>query len=353
MKKRITAVLLIVIVLFVSVPYAQGADGICFIGINDSVPMYLPAEHAPYYKGSVLYIPYTVFNAGPGGVAVSYNSDKGSLALFTRAKRLVYDLNEGTVTDEAAKVGRVDVVYRNGMLFIPASRAISHFGLSAVMLTGTSGNPILRITDGSQQLDNATFIRKAGTLISIILEQQDDSDKMQHGTAIPENDDPSGAGPTTIYLAIAGEAVNEQTLLALEQNGIYASFFLTKQQIMENADLVRKIYAAGHMVGLTVETSEENYEIALSEANMHLDRVIFSKSLMVLLSRGGEELQQYAVFREWAMQTNIDEVLKNSEALQLVVCRSNADYVIRQIVRSGARTMQLVETSAIPGVSIT
>ena len=352
MKKRITAILMAAVIIVSLVPYAMSAEGICFIGVNDSVPMYLPDGHAPFYKGNILYIPYTVFNAGAGGIAVSYNPDKGSLALFTRAKRLVYDLNSGTVTDEATKVGKVDVVYRNGMLFIPASKAISHFGLSSTMLTSTSGNQVLRITDGSQQLENGLFIRKAETLISIILEQElEDQGNQQGGVGTLDENPVTASGPATIYIAFAGDAVNELTLQELKQQGIYAAFFLTKQQIEENPELIRNIYASGHVLGLTVDTNTDNYEAALSEANAALDRVLFAKSLMVLLSNGGEELQQYSVFRDWGMK-DVEGALKISDREQLIVCRFNAQSLIQSICQADAKTPRLTETTIIPGVTV-
>lgn len=349
MKRRLIAVTLIILLIVASIPVAHGSGSICFIGINDSVPMYLSAAEAPYYKGGSLYVPYTVFNAGAGGVAVSYNAEKGSLALFTRAKRLVYDLNAGTVTDEAQRVTKVDFAFKNGILFIPATKATSHFGLTATMLTSLSGNPVLRLTDGSQQLDNNTFIRKAETLIDIILESEEGSSNTSPGQ--PGNDEgQTPSGPATVYVAVAGDAVSEQSLNALIAANVRAVFFLTSEQILQQRDLVRKIYAAGHQIGLAADANADP-EQTLQAANEALDQVLFHKTLLVLLSGGTSELPQYAVFREWGSRTNVESALENTQSPQLLVCRGDVHGAVQKLRQTNAYMPQLMETSQIPGVS--
>lgn len=353
MKKRLIAMCLFMVIVLSILPSALSSGSICFVGVNDSVPMYLSANEAPYYKGNMLYVPYTVFNAGAGGIAVSYNGEKGSLALFTRAKRLVYDLNAGTVTDENQKVSNVDVVYRNGLLFIPASKATGHFGLTATMLTSSGGSPVLRLTDGSQQLDNSTFVRKAETLISIILEQQTANEEVQQNAAGKDEEEAEVTGPATVYIAITGQAVSAQTVDALEELEIRAAFFLTRQQILEQKELVREIYAAGHQIGLTVADGETDYLAALSGANTALDQILFFKSLMALLPEGVQDISQYAVFREWTAQISVEDMLETAETPQLLVCRSaDAAFVLQRLRQAGAYTPQLLETTQIPGVSV-
>lgn len=354
MKKRLTAAALFVLILFVWTFGASGADSICFVGINDSVPMYLSANEVPYNKGMSLYVPYTVFQAGPGGVAVSYNVDKGSLVLFTRAKRLVYDLNAGTVTDEAQKVSNVDVVYRNGIVFVPVARAANHFGFSATMLTSSSGSPVLRFTDGSQQLDNSTFIRKAETLISIILEQEqmnDQSESAEQGSDGEQGG--TNAGPATVYLAFAGEAVSDRTLQTLQTMRVYGTFFLTESQIRTDRELVRDILTQGHQIGLTVEAeATEDHRTALQNANEALDRAIFRKSVIALLPVNTEEIDGYVVFKERTTADTIDDILRESDTAQLFVCRTDATYALQRLLQEGAYTPKLLETTRIPGISV-
>lgn len=350
MKRRMFVIFLLLSVLLTSLLGVRAAEAACFVGVNDTIPMYLPADQAPYYKGSVLYIPYTVFNVSPGGVTASYNAGNESLALFTRAKRLVYDLQAGTVTDETQKVGKYEVVYRNGLLYIPASRAISHFGLSYTMLTSNSGSSVLRITDGSQKLDNTTFIKKAETLISIILDQeQSQSGNNTQQTDAENREEPTG--PATVYLAFTGEAVSEETLKILKDQEIYAAFFLTLEQMRNNRELVREIYTAGHQIGLTAEAEQGDISMTLEQANQELDQIIFQKSFMVLLQDTAQILDHYVPYRYRVTQPAVEDVLANSEEAQFLVCDANAAFTVQRLRQAGAYLPQLLENTRIPGIT--
>lgn len=351
MRKRLVALLLAIVVVICAMAVTAANGGICFVGINDSVPQYLSAAEAPYHKGGILYIPYTVFQTGPGGVAVSYNADKGSLALFTRAKRLVYDLEAGTVTDEAERVGKVEVAYKNGVLFVPATKALSHFGLTYTMLTSASGSPVLRITDGSQKLDNNTFIRKAETLISIILEQEQTSDEGSEQETQQRQEEPKHTGPVTVYPVFAGEAVSDQTLSLLKDMSVHAVFFVTKEQIRQDSELIRRIYVSGHRIGLTVQAEEPNIQQALEETNQALDHILFFKTLLVLLPPGAPELPQYAVFRDNGGQPALDDLLNDGKQPHLLIYRTDPSFALQRLQQEGAYMPMLLETTYIPGVS--
>ncbi|MBQ9967764.1 MAG: polysaccharide deacetylase family protein [Oscillospiraceae bacterium] len=353
MIKRALAVVLLAAVVIACIPAASGAGTVCFIGINDSVPLYLSANEVPYYKGNLLYVPYTVFQSGLGGIAVSYNIEKGSLVLFTRAKRLVYDLEAGTLTDEAQKVSNVNVVYKNGILFIPVAKAASHFGLTATMLTSDSGSPVLRFTDGGQKLDDATFIRKAENLISIILAQEGTGQNDEVGKGSETEPEEHDAGPATIYLAFAGEAVSAQTLGALNDMKISAAFFVTAEQIEAAPDLIRAIYAQGHHIGITAAPEDGDIETALQAADRALDRVLFFKSITALVSSNEYTTETYAVFKERNGLDTIDAVLEKAQTPQLFVCRTDAAVVLQTLLQEQAYLPKLHETTYIPGISET
>ena len=79
MKKRICCFLLVVVLLLAVLPGVQASGLICFVGVNDSIPVSLSASESSFYSGGLLYIPYTAFSAGPNGVVVSYDSAEQQL----------------------------------------------------------------------------------------------------------------------------------------------------------------------------------------------------------------------------------------------------------------------------------
>ena len=108
MNKRWTALVLALLMLCAAVlpASAAGADDLFFVAVNDSIPLTITGAK-PHYAATGLYVPYTVFDAAPGGVAQAYNAAEQTLVLFNRSGRLVFDLDSGTVTDESGAVSDV------------------------------------------------------------------------------------------------------------------------------------------------------------------------------------------------------------------------------------------------------
>jgi len=354
-KKRVWSILLVVVIIIAVLPGVQASGLICFVGVNDTIPISLSASETPFYSGGSLYIPYTAFSAGPNGVVVSHDAAEQQLVLFTRVSRLVYDIEAGTVTDENDIVKKVTVSYRNGILFIPAVQAASHFGLSVSLLTSKTGCQVIRFTNGQHVYNNDEFIKKAETLISFYLEynaSQEAQNPTGNGDDIPQEDvvPPEDQDPATVYLAIAGAAVSEQTMNYLKQMNIPAAFFVTEQQLLEEKELMRKIYASGYTIGLTVEAGVTDVEAALVSANAAMDKTLFCRSVLVLLPEGMWESQSYRLLLEQSQARSIDAIL-TQDVLQprLLVCRSEPTKTIDRLVQSNAVFVQLLDTTVITG----
>ena len=164
MKKRRVFCALLALVLCVSLCTPILADGdILFVAVNDSIPLTLSA--LPYESSSGIYVPYTAFDASPGGVIPAYNAQAQTFVLFTRQRRLVFDLAEGTVTDQDGNVKTVSTTFRGGMLYVPLVYCASFFGLKVTLLKSENGYPILRFTTGSEVYDDSLFVAKADSLI--------------------------------------------------------------------------------------------------------------------------------------------------------------------------------------------
>lgn len=350
MRKRLSRLLLLILLLLACTCGVQANGSMCFVAVNDTIPLTLPGDAAPYYSGGVLYIPYSAFEAGPGSVVVSNNTEQNTLVLFTRTKRLVYDLNDNTVTDENDVVTPVTVAYRNGTLFIPASAA-SHFGLSVSMLTSQSGYAVLRFTNGSQVYDDELFVEKAENLIRYMVQQGTETadppaNEDPVTPPVTADDPPPETDPATVYLAFAGDAVSQETLDLLAEHSLHAAFFLTSEQFVLQTSLVRAIYAAGHTVGLTVEVSSPDYAASLAEANEAMDRALFCKSLFALVPEArAETLPGYRVLTAPETQLTAEEALAVTDVPQLLLCRSDAVQTIQALVSANASLPQLLETT--------
>ncbi len=53
MKKRLLALVLLAALVLACTPGAQAAGSLCFVAVNDTIPLTLPGSEAPYYSGGV------------------------------------------------------------------------------------------------------------------------------------------------------------------------------------------------------------------------------------------------------------------------------------------------------------
>ncbi len=289
MRKRIWALLLIAALLLPALPRISALGTVWFVAVNDTIPMTMTADSEPRRDGNSLYLPYSVFDARPGGVVPSYNQDSQTFVLFTRSKRLVYDLALDTRTTEDGTQTAAQLYYRNGLLFVPSSSA-EYFGLKVTLLTSKGGYSVLRFTDGTQSYSDEVFLEKAESLINYQAEHSYggmiNTDPVKQPQTDPsketENDHMS------LHLCFYGNAVSYETAELLEKKELRGAFFLTEEQIRESPALVRSLFARGHTVGLTVSEEESQVQEALNRANAELDKVLFRKTFLAFLSKEQE-----------------------------------------------------------------
>lgn len=302
MARRLICLILVLLLAALLVLPVSGATQLAFVAVNDTIPLTLSGGELPFYSGGTLYLPYTVFNSTSLGFYPSYTPDNGTLTLFSRNQRLIYDLSGGTVTDEDKLVQYYPAISRGGTVFLPAAFSANHFGVQVSVLTSQSGYMVVRFTTGSQVYDDSLFIEKAENLISYRVEQYEASIQPPSGgetttdppdPVTPGNPDPTDTEeepeeePAQVYLAVVGADTMDEALTTLKQRNMTAAFFLTAEEIRENGPLVRRIVSEGHTLGLTCPEEQSPAE-ALREANDALDRVLGRKTLLALVPEGAD-----------------------------------------------------------------
>lgn len=365
MRKKLTALLLLAVILITYIPRTKAVGSIWFIAVNDSVPTFLTDETEPFLDGNTLYIPYTAFRAKPFGISISYNEDKKErLTLFNRVKRLTIDLIEEISTDKDGVVHAVNVVFRNGAAYFP-SDCLSYFGIDVTLLMNSDGYLVLRFTNGAQTYDDDVLLAKAESLI------KDRAERYDNGTLPPESDLPDIQKPDDgntfqpgeepdgyAYVAFYGDAVSELSLKLLETETLHAAFFLTLEQIQQDPELVRMLYAAGNTVALTVTGAETDLQSALDQANRALDETIFRKTILALLPEDrASEVHGYRVLsipntNEHQPQTPPelpDDISDSGSMLQyLVIDEANINNTISKLWSEKISILQLRECTALP-----
>lgn len=342
MRKRVWALLLAVALLLPALPKASAVGTVWFVAVNDTIPMTMTADSEPRRDGNSLYLPYSVFEARPGGVVPSYNQDSQTFVLFTRSKRLVYDLALDTRTTEDGTQTAAQLYYRNGLLFVPSSSA-EYFGLRVTLLTSKGGYSVLRFTDGTQSYSDDVFLEKAESLINYQAENSYGGLIGSEPVKQPQTDSSKETNTgLSLLLCFYGNAVSYETAQLLEEKELRGSFFLTEDQIAENPELVRSLYTRGHTIGVTVSNDESDVQGALNKANAELDRAIFRKTFLALLSK--EQQSGVVGFRV----ISNEERTPSAEAAGLrATFEEDATPLVERVVAENMTVLQLRETSVI------
>lgn len=338
MKKKILALMLAAVLMLIAIPFAGASGNVWFVAVNDRIPLTKTSDTAPFYNGSRLYIPQSAFSVYPFNVVPSYSESKKMLVLFDKNRRLVFDLDQETCTDSDGKVSNVDAIYRNGELFIPA-KSVEYFGVKVKLLENSDGYYVLRFYDGSQVYGDAEFLERAQQLIDHQTDESTD-DMTSDGVDLLDpdlTDDPEDETGGTTYPVFIGAAVSEDTLNVLEEYGLHGAFFLTKEQILAAPSLVRKLYAAGNTVAITVSLGEPDPQKALDEANAALDEVMFRKTLFAALPAGiKEQPKGYRVL-------NLANVGQSADGVPVltVLSAGTAGNTIHQLMADDVQLLQL------------
>ena len=282
--RSLTAVVLCVLVLAAAMPSARGA-AVYFSAVNDSLQP-LESGTMPTIQGGVLYVPYTMLSATVTGVNLgvysTYSSVKRSVLVYSNRKQLTFDLQNDTTYDGDGRVYSERAIVRNSIVYIPIARVCDvfsseiYYSLSAagdgnylVRIKGKSGgNPPALESDES-------FISAAYNMMQsyLVRYRQDNPDPEPDDSAAPTTPSISGSG-AGVYLGVIVPETGEETeplLAALSGQSCQGLFFFTAEQLAQRDELVRRLLATGHFIGLRLESARADdiaEELALAEENL-------------------------------------------------------------------------------------
>ena len=353
MKKWLMTMILVFLCVFSCLPVASASASLCFVAVNDSIPLYLSASDAPFTYNNITYIPYTAFEANPGGIQVSMNSSDKTLTLFTRTQKLIYDLERNSVANEDGLSWDVSLIFSNGTLFIPISDA-AHFGLSVSLLRSKTECPIIRFVTGSQVYDDAMFVEKAENFIHHTVQEYEKniSTNPSQDPVPPDNQNPGTdkpvQTPSTVYLVLAEEAVSQRSFEFLQSHGITGAFFFTAEQFLNQPELARAISAAGYTIGITVSENSSDPKADLAAANAAMSQILFYKSLLAFVPHTLlETIDSYFIVPDFSNDPDLVHAAAISSEPQLLICKTSPIDLQEQLLDSNTTVLQLLETTVV------
>lgn len=301
------AVLCALAILLPSAPSAQAAGDVYFTAINDSL-LELLNRPMPLWSGGVLYVPYDVFDGNNTsgvdlGITSSYNREAGILALFGNLQQaLAFDFNRGICYDAITDTqlsGKP--ILRNGTPYVPVSTVCSFFGLTYSTISISQGY-VVRIKNDGAVLSDGMFVDAASGLIERRYREYTQANQLPTpvtpevvppdettGPTVPDVDEePTEENVTTVYLGIRCDETGslESILDTLDVQNKKAAFFFSPEALERQDDLLYRILAQGHTVGLLAEgaTLAQTQQM-LQEGNQILRKLTYTTTQVALVPR--------------------------------------------------------------------
>ena len=290
MRKRIGAlVLCLLLVTQLAMPPARAEENVYFVAAGGNV---LPLSDAtmPFWAGGYLYVAADIFTGIVWNtLGISHAASKNGVILYSRDNRpLLFDLSRNFAQDNDGNTYYPGAVERNGEIFVPASVVAAFFGLQYSLIPGVAHGYLVWLRKPGFGLTDKEFANAAAYSMAECYAQYQ---KGQTGTPAPQPPDETGAqapaetGKKRIYLCFRAGDGTAALLDELERSGACATFFCTQEFLEQQGDLLRRMCAEGHGIGLLADGGVEgsSVEEQLAEGNWALYRAACTKTRLALV----------------------------------------------------------------------
>ncbi len=355
MKRKLLALgCALALLLGMAAPSAAAGETVYFTAVNETV-LELSDSTMPFWSNGYLYVAAALFNSRQLEVGCSYSTAKRSAVVYSRKTTdyaLFFDLTKDSV-DSADGYGYYPpAVFRNGTIFLPVGLVCSYFGLTYTSTKVTNGY-LIRVCGEDAKLSDRTFIDSASYNMAYAYEQyqaaKTPAASERPDTQTPEDGSAQSSGGQTVRLCFRADSQQDTlaVLDALNAAQAFGTFYFTGEEIAAGGDLVRRIAASGHALGLAADGgSDVSVAEQLQSGNETLWQAAGVKTRLCVLVNADDaaaaeaELAGYRILRP--------QVDRSSSGLRSA---SAAGTLLRRISsRRGGVTVWLGNQAAAAGV---
>lgn len=293
-KKRAAALLSVLLLCQLILP-ARAAETVYFVAAEASV---LPLTDAtmPFWSGGNLYVAASAF--GSLGATVINNTAKKMTVLEMNRRALLFDWEQSTVQDGSGNLYTPGAILSGGVVFVPASMAAGFFGLQ-YSVTDVAHGKLVWLRSPDFGMSARDFANAATYNMEERYAAYSKGSSAGSGTQSSVTPAAPAAG-TCIRLCLEADARTDGLLDALDRASAWATFYCTPEFMEENGDLLRRMTATGHTVGILLDgNAQGNPEEQLARGNDALYRATLGKTRLVYLSDGDESTQQALEAAGW------------------------------------------------------
>lgn len=336
-RSRLFRGIAVVLILVLLPSPVQAAGQVYFTAVNNKL-LDLTSDTMPVWFSGTLYVPYNVFDDNTTGVDLgvyaSHSTGNQTVTLYNLRRMMVFDLEEDICYDQlSGKTYSSPAITRNGLPYVPVGQVCSYFDLTYSYLTDLRQGILVRIKGNGILMSDATFIDAAQEYMNLRLREYNQGLSYTPPSTTDTVSPPVEESPETIplYLGIRCQGGGFAASLAdmMDAQGVQGLFFFPQEQLREQDDLVRRLLATGHSVGLllTGETLEDSRE-QLEQGSQLLREMACVRPSALMCPAGQRESLEHEGWTCWretaAVQVGVSSqeqarALRNQDLVRLTL----------------------------------
>ena len=297
MRKRAAAlVLCLLLMLQITAPSVRAEQSVYFVAVGSNV---LPLTDAtmPFWSGGYLYISSSIFTGvvwSAVGISHVPANARQPLILYSGEDRsLIFNLDKPYAEDPQGNTYYPGAVVRNGNVFVPASVVARYFGLQYSLIPNVEHGYLVWLRQPGYGLSDEEFATAAtypmASSYAQYLKSKESAQQTTPTPSVPEQDEEEtpAVNGKNVYLCLKAGENTAQLLDVLDSAGEKASFFCSLEFLWTQGDLLRRMSASGHTVGILVD-GEDSRSVTqqLHEGNEALWRAACTKTRLAYLENG-------------------------------------------------------------------
>lgn len=300
-RKRLALVLSLLLAVQLALPPAQAAGSVYFTAAGNEI-LPLRDSSMPFWSGGYLYIPSSIFTGRvKQALDVAYipNTIPELRVLYRGGQILRFSKGENFARDTSGNTFYPGALFRDGEVFVPVSVVADFFGLEYSVtpladssIVGGRYGALVWMRKPDFGLTDKLFASAAVSQMADRYEQYLREKEAVSGEPVEEPDTETPPAVTEgkrIYLCLEAGENAENILNALDTWGAQAAFFCSAEFMEARGDLLRRITATGHSVGILAEAGDAERPVAeqLAAGNRLLEQATLGKTRLAMI-RGGD-----------------------------------------------------------------
>lgn len=311
-KRRLPALLALLAMLACLCPVPARASGSVYFTAAGSYVLPLSDSTMPFWTGGYLYIPTTVFTGSARealGISQVLNNAQNRVVLYSGGRSLTYELGNGHARDNDGVTYYPGAVRRNGVVFVPAYSVSRCFDIVYSVIDVNRGS-LVWLRQPDYTLSDSLYADAARPTMESVYAEYLRAKEQASPPAASSPPASSGDKPAPppepaateldgkrVFLCLEGGKDSGALLEALDSYGVQAAFFFPPQEMESSGDLLRRMTAEGHSVGLLLDGTEGLLEEQMEAGNRALAQATCRKTRLAVLQDGrdGQPLRDMGV----------------------------------------------------------